>query len=529
MAAKKMIELSFSDDNKLVTSKEIDKTKSPDESFKKINFDGLIIGVKKRSPTNIKLEESTKSVTSTGTVQKQAQVISKSEVAMKPNQPVKPIVKTQAPVLVVKPTVAEPLMAQARIQVQAKKHENEVTNVTAPAVTKEDWEIFKQFMDLPQPKPQPPVSQANVENKRFPQGASEINFLIKNQEDFVCSVCERFITRRQGVELKACLHNVCRDCLIHEITHNHDTLGQVKCPFTAEKCEAFVSDEEVKVLLGETYDRFALKIMQSLHNEVDKKKRKIEAIALIKTDDFDFIENAQEFECKICYTDVDAGAGVTLKNCHHQFCKECFVESVKHSEEVTVKCPFMDDEGKGCEFTIQEREIRGLVPAELFEKYLERSLNVFQATTGTTHHCKTPDCKGFIEVGKNVLGFKCFLCKMVNCIACKTIHHGKNCQQYQEEVNPNAKHIRENVESENAIKHMIARGEAMFCPKCGIPVMKQSGCDFITCVTCKLGICWVTRKPRQPFTKENGTFVDGCHCRETGDLNRCHPQCNFCH
>lgn len=544
MASRKTIELTFSDDeSKTVNCKEINNNK-PDDSFEDLNFGGLVIGVKKASKAtevnNINQKDAHRSLTviAVNTVNKpelitkqiqvkpDAAVRQRELITMRPKDLDTVASKQMNEVAEVKPKAKDPPNEPdrwdppLRNEIPAEKPMEQERKVDPPQVTEEDWKIFKQFMD-PLPKPRSDdIAEVSADGSMK---------LFKNHQDFVCSICERFIRRRQGAELKACSHNFCRECLIDEIKHQHDAMGQVKCPFKITKCRAFIGDDEVRILLGDDYGQFALEVMQHLNNALNSKKQKDEAAALLKTDELNFIENTEEFECKICYTEVEAGSGVTLKSCHHQFCKECIVDVVKHCEEVEVKCPFMGDDGKSCEFMVQEREIRALVPPELFEKYLERSLKQFQASTGDAYHCKTPDCKGFVMVDKNLLGFKCWQCDKVNCISCKVIHHGKNCQEYQEEVNPNAKHVRENAESENAIKQMVKNGEAMYCPRCGIPVMKQSGCDFMTCGTCKLGICWVTQKPRQPLTKDDGTFIDGCHCREKGPEIFCHPNCKFCH
>lgn len=85
--------------------------------------------------------------------------------------------------------------------------------------------------------------------------------------------------------------------------------------------------------------------------------------------------------------------------------------------------------------------------------------------------------------------------------------------------------------TEEAVKEMIARNLAMLCPQCEAVVEKMSGCDFLLCLNCKLGICWVTKKPRQPITKMlNGktVVIDGCHCLETKN-QKCHLKCGNCH
>lgn len=70
----------------------------------------------------------------------------------------------------------------------------------------------------------------------------------------------------------------------------------------------------------------------------------------------------------------------------------------------------------------------------------------------------------------------------------------------------------------------------MLCPQCNALIQKALGCDYLTCISCKLGICFVTKRPRHPLTKfVNGAhvFFDGCHCKENGI--KCHPACNNCH
>lgn len=417
------------------------------------------------------------------------------------------------PVAAVDLNGAAGLWAKDEVQVECFKEPE--PKVEPPPMTEEDWEIFKPFMNLPQPPP--PCYNKLLEMKT--------QLLVTNQEEFVCPICESFIVKAEGVVLKSCLHNFCRLCLIDVINTSHDMMGQVRCPFPIVNCEFPLEDVEVKALLGDDFDEFALKVMQTLQEQMRQEEAsKFDTLPrLLNADNVDVIENYEVFECEICYTEAEIGDGAILKNCLHKFCKLCLIESIKHSDEFAVKCP-----ESSCEFTLQEREIRGLVPIEIFDKHLEKSLKLYQGVSETAVHCKTPDCRGWIEADKNVRGFTCEVCEKVNCIGCKAIHQGKNCQEYQDVVNPDGRHKRENEESENTIKNMITGGEAMYCPRCGIPVMKQDGCDFITCTTCKLGICWVTKKPRQPIRKEDGTIIDGCHCKEKNG-KPCHPNCRHCH
>lgn len=528
MNSRKTVELKFSDENQPEINESVNHTES---SFKTLNFGGLIIEVrssKEKKPTAVNFQLVSKSSSDPAAIKVDENtspnvngsfVFNKTESPPRPKKPERlwgnplPLKETHEVT-----TVTESLNdldGAAGLWAQnVEKTEKEtltakpLTVIEAPAVTEEDLAYMRQLTET-----------LDLEDD---------NKLVKNQADFICSICELSIKPGQGVSLKGCSHSFCDDCLIKHINTNFDEMGQVKCPLKVEACENYIFDEEVRGLLGELHDEFIVRIVLKQDEAIREKERQDEASkydtlpALLNADNHDFIANFEEFECSVCLNDVVIGAGLILKNCLHTFCKDCFINTVKHSDDFKVKCP-----ENGCEFSIQEREIRGLVTADVFDKHLELSIKVYEGVSINAYHCKTPDCRGFIEIENKVRDFTCEVCQVKNCIECKAIHEGKTCQQFQDEINPDAKNHRENAESETAIKNLIAAGQAMNCPRCEIPVMKQEGCDFLTCTTCKLGICWRLKRPRHPITKANGLVVDGCHCKENGIP--CHPQCQNCH
>lgn len=205
-----------------------------------------------------------------------------------------------------------------------------------------------------------------------------------------------------------------------------------------------------------------------------------------------------------------------LKNCLHKFCKNCLINHIQSSEDVLVRCPAVN-----C-------QMRGFMPLNELELHLQKSLKAFEGSCQQTFHCKKPDCHGFVEIAdEDLIDFRCEICGETNCIACNAIHTNQTCKEYKDAIDADDRKKREEQESKEANEAMIERNEAMFCPSCRIPVEKTEGCDFIECSTCKLGICWATKKPRMPFTQSDGTVVDGCHCGENG--KRCHPLCGYCH
>lgn len=278
-------------------------------------------------------------------------------------------------------------------------------------------------------------------------------------------------------------------------------------------------------------------------------RRNSELLHLQNLDAESYVKNADAFECPICFSQQGIGEGVSLKNCLHSFCIECLSETINHADDPTVICPYNSELGT-CEFPIQEREIRALVSAEIYEKHLATGLKRAQTNLENVFHCKLPDCIGFVVTLPDNIAFICPVCQKVNCIPCKAIHEEKTCEQHQDDLINDQKNQQELKLTEEAVKKMIESGEvsfnyskdefyfliyllqqAMLCPNCDAVIQKDEGCDFVQCGSCKLGICYITKKPRIPLNKTvNGVkvVIDGCHCREKKN-KKCHVQCRNCH
>lgn len=78
----------------------------------------------------------------------------------------------------------------------------------------------------------------------------------------------------------------------------------------------------------------------------------------------------------------------------------------------------------------------------------------------------------------------------------KVVHTGKNCKQYQQELQLSKETDQESRRTAAMLKDMVDRGEALACPTCAVVLMKKWGCDWLVCSMCKTEICWVTRGPR---------------------------------
>ncbi|XP_067128576.1 ranBP-type and C3HC4-type zinc finger-containing protein 1-like isoform X3 [Centruroides vittatus] len=216
---------------------------------------------------------------------------------------------------------------------------------------------------------------------------------------------------------------------------------------------------------------------------------------LIQLDNQDLIPNADSFECSVCFSDVKANEGVVLRDCLHQFCKQCLANAIEFTENAIIKCLFRNDQ-YSCDSILQEREIKALVSPEVFERYLRRGLVTAESCTENSFHCKSPDCPGWCVYEDTINTFDCPVCFHVNCLSCQAIHEGLNCKQYQDELAYRSERDKEARETKEYLENMVKEGKAMFCPKCNVIVMKRWGCDWLKCSVCQTEICWITKQPR---------------------------------
>nr|XP_037283001.1 uncharacterized protein LOC119176005 isoform X2 [Rhipicephalus microplus] len=260
-----------------------------------------------------------------------------------------------------------------------------------------------------------------------------------------------------------------------------------------------------------------------LEDPREKEKRYQELVSIYQQD---VVSTTNEFECSICFADVEPGKGIILKNCHHKVCEQCLADTAKNSEKAEVQCPCLEN-GQPCQMAVLDSDLRACLSKEGYEALQVRSLREAEnRSKEPAFHCKTPDCRGWCFHDQNVELFECPLCNKNNCLRCEEIHEGMTCAQYQADLKRRADNDAAARASLNFLEEMLRTQQAMRCPQCRIVIIKRVGCDFMVCTACQTQLCWATKGARWG-PGGVGDTSGGCRCNVNGV--KCHPTCTTCH
>ncbi|XP_041836123.1 ranBP-type and C3HC4-type zinc finger-containing protein 1 [Melanotaenia boesemani] len=256
------------------------------------------------------------------------------------------------------------------------------------------------------------------------------------------------------------------------------------------------------------------------YEQAQQEERERNYLYLLATEDQNLITNATEEDCPICFSPLQPGEGIVLRECLHTFCRECLKGTIVNSQDAEVSCP------DNCDSKLLDREIQELLTEEEHQRFLELRLSIAESRSEHSFHCQTPNCRGWCIYEDEVNEFLCDLCNETNCILCRAIHKDMNCKDYQDDLRIRAENDQAAQQTKQMLESMLQNGEAMKCPRCDVIVQKKDGCDWICCLMCRTEICWVTKQARWG-PNGSGDTSGGCRCRVNNQP--CHPNCQNCH
>lgn len=189
-------------------------------------------------------------------------------------------------------------------------------------------------------------------------------------------------------------------------------------------------------------------------------------------------------DCSVCLCPVGEGELYRMEICGHAYCKDC-VELQFKSDVRSNKFPLtcsMD----GCDEHWSMKDITGLskktgVP---FNVLIRKATSSFVGQNKTRYrYCPTADCPLIYRITKKERMFYCPECEVRICTSCHNQYHdGLTCKM-----------VESMQKDDGGLKLWMHQNasRAKFCPKCATPIEKVDGCNHMTCLGCKMHICWV--------------------------------------
>lgn len=203
-------------------------------------------------------------------------------------------------------------------------------------------------------------------------------------------------------------------------------------------------------------------------------------------------EETGQFFCKVCYCTKPTNE-FTVFNCGHKFCTECVVTVFERSvteSRVDLQC-------LQCTEQVTEEEVRAILAAHLYQKYLDFTLKRYLATVPNVCYCPSPDCP-YACIKATEYGMSNYFmcareeCHKEYCYQCKCPWHpNKSCQQAREEVAITMPEAAAPLPQET-LKTLNAKE----CPFCHVTVEKldDGSCNQVYCINCMQSFCWLCGK-----------------------------------
>lgn len=142
--------------------------------------------------------------------------------------------------------------------------------------------------------------------------------------------------------------------------------------------------------------------------------------------------NVDPVQCPICFSRADSGTALTLPNCGHSVCIECFRLHIKRQEEQgranNITCYMPEAE---CCQPVGQNVLDEVLEEQDLARLKRLSLSAMVDTNRDYHFCPTPDCLNVLHwKGENgpPIGY-CFKCGRQSCLECHAspYHAGLTC------------------------------------------------------------------------------------------------------
>jgi hypothetical protein len=196
------------------------------------------------------------------------------------------------------------------------------------------------------------------------------------------------------------------------------------------------------------------------------------------------------FYCAICLAWKPLAEIVTSECCKGNLCGDCFVQSVKYQINngmaYNITCVFSE-----CGKRVSSEYLQARLPDTIWEKYrtlIQYDQNLIESPY--CRYCPIPTCVTPVLWDTTNSKIQCIKpeCSFEFCAHCFLTwegHEGLSCDQHRENLVIGNKLDFSCLVNQSYLHSLGAQP----CPNCGIYVLKDEGCNSVTCTGCKHIFC----------------------------------------
>lgn len=207
--------------------------------------------------------------------------------------------------------------------------------------------------------------------------------------------------------------------------------------------------------------------------------------------------NAEEYtragalvECQCCYSDVPSNRAIPCEGEEvHFFCFGCIRRSAE-TQIGLMKHQVQCFDTSGCQASFSRADMEQAVGEAIMKKLgsLQQQDEISRAGLDGLEECPFCEFKAICPPVEEDREFRCCNpdCEIVSCRLCKLESHVPlTCEEARKEKGVSERHLVEEAMSEALIRN---------CPRCNVKIIKELGCNKMTCPQCKGLMCYVCKK-----------------------------------
>ncbi|PKX99417.1 E3 ubiquitin-protein ligase RNF216 [Aspergillus novofumigatus IBT 16806] len=195
-------------------------------------------------------------------------------------------------------------------------------------------------------------------------------------------------------------------------------------------------------------------------------------------------------ECQCCYSDVPPNRAITCEGENvHFFCFSCIRKSAE-TQIGLMKYQLQCFDTSGCQAGFPRSEIKEVLGSSMMAKLdaLQQQDEISRASIEGLESCPFCEFKAICPPVDEDREFRCCnpSCEVVSCRLCKDVTHvPKTCEEAKKDRGVSERHLVEEAMSEALIRN---------CPRCKVKIVKEFGCNKMTCPSCRCCMCYLCKK-----------------------------------